>query len=69
MNAQVNPMGHAGPVIPPPPARVGPRRKRTSVRLLIWPLAFAVGVGLGVAAYQWVPGADFYFDYWVALFS
>jgi hypothetical protein len=65
----MNHMAPAGPVIPPPPARVGPRRKRTSARLLIWPAAFAIGVGLGAAAYQWVGGLDFYFDYWVALFG
>jgi hypothetical protein len=62
-------MASAGPVIPPPPPRVGPRRRRSSVRLLVWPVAFVLGVGLGVAVYQWVPGASFYFDYWLALFG
>ncbi|MEJ7730104.1 MAG: hypothetical protein WKG00_12895 [Polyangiaceae bacterium] len=65
----VHPMAPTGPVIPPPPARIGPRRKRTSVRLLIWPLAFVLGMGLGAAAYQWVPALGFYIDHWVVLFS
>ena len=57
------------PVIPPPPPRVGPRRKRTSIRLLLWPLAFVLGVALGVAAYQWLAGVGRYFDYCIALFG
>jgi hypothetical protein len=65
----MNPMAPAGPVIPPPPARVGRRRKGASVRLWIWPLAFAVGVGLGAAAYHWVGAMGFYLDYWLALLS
>ena len=62
-----NPMVHGVPVIPPPPPRMGPRRKRTSVRVLLWPAAFALGVALGLAAYAWLAGVGHYFDYWIAL--
>lgn len=60
-------MAPGAPVIPPPPARVGPRRKGSDVRLLLWPAAFVVGAGLGVAAYAWIGVLGTLFDYWIAL--
>jgi hypothetical protein len=62
-----HPPGAPGaPRIPPPPLGRGQRRK-TDGRWLIWTGVFALGVALGAAAYQWVPGVDFYFDGWLAL--
>lgn len=60
-----------GPVIPPPPARRALRRNRraTRGRWLLWPMAFVLGVALGLGAYQWIPGVDEQFDYWLALLS
>jgi hypothetical protein len=52
----------------PPPAR-GRRRRRSGFRGTIWLGAFALGVGLGLAAYPWLQGVDVYFDYWLALVS
>ncbi len=54
------------PRIPPPPAHAGYRRRRGPPWLL-WFLSLAVGAGLGVAAYRFVPGADVTVDYWLAL--
>ena len=57
-----------GPLIPTPPPAVGKRHQRVvDPRWLVWAAAFAVGIGLGISAYHWVPHVDFYFDYWVAL--
>jgi hypothetical protein len=55
--------------IPPPPPAVGKRKKKRglSPRFFVWPGALVVGVGLGVAAYLFVPQVDVYFDYWLAL--
>jgi len=33
---------------------------------MIWIGMLAVGVGLGAAAYQWVPGLDIQFDDWLS---
>lgn len=63
--SQVYPAGTTR--IPTPPPQRGKRRKRTNPRAWIWPLAFVVGIALGIGAYQWVPRMDFYFDYWLAL--
>jgi len=54
--------------IPAPPPRDSKRRKGAGGgRGLIWVGALALGVALGVVAYQYVPRVDSTFDYWVAL--
>lgn len=61
-----------GPVIPPPPpARTAMLRQQraASRRWLIWLAALALGVALGLVAYQWIPGVDLQFDSWLALLS
>ncbi len=57
------------PRIPAPPPAAGPRRGTADGRWIIWLLALAVGVGAGVAGYQFVPGVDGAFDYWLALLA
>jgi hypothetical protein len=62
------PPGAGAPLIPPLPSKAGKGRKRpTDLRWLLWLGAFVLGIGLGIAAYQWVPAVDDLFDYWVAL--
>jgi hypothetical protein len=70
--ADVRPPTMAGPLVPPPPPReaLGKRRKQqrpTDLTWLVWVGSLLVGIGLGVAAYQFAPSVDFYFDYWLAL--
>lgn len=62
-------LASAAPKIPaPPPAAArGGKRGRSDGRWLVWLVALGVGVGLGVAGYQFVPGLDAAFDYWLAL--
>jgi hypothetical protein len=56
------------PRIPAPPrGGAGRRRGAGGGAWLVWLLALAIGAGLGVAAYQFVPGLDATFDYWLAL--
>lgn len=58
----------AAPVIPPPPPQHGRRGSRGSdPRVVLWPLALALGAALGVGAYQWIQGVEPTFDYWLAL--
>lgn len=68
---QPPPPAGAAPRIPTPPSGAAKRGKRAKqaggARTLLWIGAFAVGIGLGVTAYQWAPEVDHYFDYWVAL--
>ncbi len=52
---------------PPPAAARGGKRGRGDGRWLVWLLALGLGAGLGVAGYQFVPGLDSTFDYWLAL--
>jgi hypothetical protein len=54
-------------LVPRPPPRPKRHKKGMDPRLWLWPLAVAVGVALGVVAYNYLPDADFYFDYWVEL--
>lgn len=54
------------PLIPPPPPTVA-RRRANDGRGLVWLFMLVLGVGVGVAFYQWVPDVSFYFDYWLAL--
>lgn len=54
-----------GPRIRPPPPTVA-RRRGGDGRGMIWIGMLAVGVGLGAAAYQWVPGLDIQFDDWLS---
>ena len=67
MTRPAQPMSPAGPVIPPPPARIARRRKGPSARWLIWPAALGAGVACGAAAYHWASAVAFYFDHWLAL--
>jgi hypothetical protein len=71
MMAGPNQRRPGAPVIPPPPARSAVyRNKQTaSGRWLLWPAAFALGVAMGLGAYQWIPGVDLQFDAWLALLS
>lgn len=67
-----SPDGTGPHLVPPPPPRTElPKRRRqatrSSGRVWLWPLAFAAGIGLGIAGYQFAPDLDFYFDYWIAL--
>jgi len=58
----------AGPLVPPPPPAIGKRRQKPiDLRWLIWAGSFALGIALGVSAYQWLPQVDVYFEYWLAL--
>jgi hypothetical protein len=57
-----------GPRIPPPPSRL-PRNRAFGARWAIWAGALALGVTLGIVAYGFIPGVDYYFDYWVALLA
>lgn len=57
-----------GPLVPPLPSRAKRgQRPGKSHRGLWWALALALGVGAGVAGYQWVPNVDTTFDYWLAI--
>jgi hypothetical protein len=62
---------NTGPnLVPPPPPRgqvVRKRKRQSDRRMWMWPLGLLAGVALGVAAYQFIPNVDFYFDYWIAL--
>lgn len=65
---QPKPPTMAGPLVPPPPTPVPRRRQRPGDRRwLVWLGALSLGVVLGIAAYQWLPEVDRYFDYWLAL--
>jgi hypothetical protein len=58
-----------GPVIAPLPsrARKGHGKRPRDRRVLMWAGSFLIGLALGIVAYQWVPGMDTAFDYWLAL--
>jgi uncharacterized protein HemX len=55
------------PRIPPPPKLQARRQRKSDVRALIWAIALVLGIGAGVAGYQFVPGVELAFDYWLAL--
>lgn len=69
--AQQPPAEGGAQLIPPLPSRARkggkPGKPGRDSRVLLWLGAFAVGIGLGVSAYQWVPMVDDAFDYGVAL--
>jgi len=59
-----------GPLVPPLPSRArkkGSRKRPTNWRGLGWVGALLIGVGLGIAGYQWLPGVDSFFDYCIVL--
>ena len=70
-NGAAHPPGQLpeGPVIAPLPSRAKKARRRppTDRRWLLWAGALAVGLGLGIASYQWAPGVDSFVEYWLAL--
>ncbi len=56
------------PVIPPPPPGGGkPRKRKTDRGLLIWLGAFVLGIGLGIAAYQWIQPIASFFDFTISM--
>lgn len=56
----------AAPRIPPPPPGARRPRRGGDGRWATFALAFAAGVALGVAAYEWL-GVAPAFDYWLTL--
>jgi hypothetical protein len=50
----------------PSRAKKGRRQRQKEEPELVWAIAFAAGLALGAALYQWVPGVDSYVDYWLA---
>ncbi|MCA9623764.1 MAG: hypothetical protein KC731_32300 [Myxococcales bacterium] len=56
------------PRIPQPPPRQGPRRNRRDgdQRWLAWIWSLALGVGLGISLYRWLPPLTSFVDQWVS---